>query len=234
MHEAGLTDASLINKPILKGFPDKPALCFPQQAQFHPIKYLNGLVKAIIQYGGEIYTNSPVIEIKDKENFQVITNNKNKVEAHKVVIATNAPIYDNSYTFAKQNPQRSYVIAASIPKGSLYQALYWDTEQPYHYIRIQSLNDEEELLIVGGEDHRTGKNPTNPIELFINLEQWSRRVFPQMQDILFKWSGQIQEPSDYKAFIGELAGDYQNAYIATGDSGNGITHGAIAGMLLSD
>jgi Rieske Fe-S protein len=52
--------------------------------------------------------------------------------------------------------------------------------------------------------------------------------------VVSRWSGQILEPVDSLAFIGRNPLDAPNVFIATGDSGNGMTHGAIAGLLLRD
>ena len=64
-------------------------------------------------------------------------------------------------------------------------------------------------------------------------EQWARKRFPGMKDIVYKWSGQVMEPLDSLAFIGRNPGD-DDIYIVTGDSGNGMTHCTRAGMLISD
>lgn len=55
-----------------------------------------------------------------------------------------------------------------------------------------------------------------------------------IEDVALRWSGQVMEPADAVAFIGRNPGDSPNVYIATGDSGDGMTHGTIAGMLLTD
>jgi glycine/D-amino acid oxidase-like deaminating enzyme len=110
---------------------------------------------------------------------------------------------------------------------------------PYHYVRIQKIHDDGEnydLLIVGGEDHQTGNHLSdNDIEKrYSRLESWTRDHFP-IEGIEYQWSGQVMEPKDSIAFIGHNPGDDRdNIYIATGDSGNGITHGTIAGILLTD
>ena len=109
-------------------------------------------------------------------------------------------------------------------------ALYWDTEDPYHYVRLQPMADHD-VLIVGGEDHKTGQG--NPNASFAKLEKWARDRFANISAIEFKWSGQVLEPVDLVAFIGRNPGD-KNVYIATGDSGMGMTHGTIAGVLLTD
>jgi len=112
------------------------------------------------------------------------------------------------------------------------RALYWDTGDPYHYVRLQRENGHD-VLIVGGEDHKTGQ-ANDGQERFARLEQWTRQRFPQSLEVQYRWSGQVMEPVDGIAFIGRNPLDDDNVYIATGDSGQGMTHGTIAGMLLSD
>jgi Rieske Fe-S protein len=89
-----------------------------------------------------------------------------------------------------------------------------------------------EVLIVGGEDHRTGQADDTE-ERFTRLERWIRERVPAAQDVLYHWSGQVLEPADSLAFIGRNPGD-EHVFVATGDSGQGMTHGAIAGILLTD
>lgn len=217
-----------------------PCLKFPNQATFHPLKYLHGLCRAIISHGGRIYTNTQVTEI-DKKGVSV---GSNFVHADHIVVATNTPINNVVTMHTKQFPYRTYVIGAKIPKDIINHALWWDTgeqdsvwhTQPYHYVRIQSLDDEHDLLIVGGEDHKTGQSGKENIaesERFNYLEGWARHRFPFMKEITYKWSGQVMEPIDALGFIGRNPGD-DNIYIVTGDSGNGMTHAAIAGILIPD
>jgi nitrite reductase/ring-hydroxylating ferredoxin subunit len=131
----------------------------------------------------------------------------------------------------KQAAYRTYVIGVRIPRGSVTRALYWDTPDPYHYIRLAD-SDSHEVLVVGGEDHKTGQADDTE-ERFNRLEAWTRERFADAGEIEFQWSGQIMEPVDSLAFIGRNPGE-QNVYVATGDSGNGMTHGTIAGILLTD
>jgi len=96
--------------------------------------------------------------------------------------------------------------------------------------------DDYEILIIGGEDHKTG-NENDIEERHEHLESWAKLRFP-IEKVLYKWSGQVMEPIDSLAFIGTNPANEKetndNIYIATGDSGNGMTHGTIAGILLSD
>lgn len=219
-----------------------PFLKFSNQAQFHPLKYLLGISEAVINYGGKIFTQTHASDI---EKNSVITSDNKIIEADNIVIATNTPISNKVIIHTKQAPYRSYVIAAKIPKGKLPKKLWWDTgnqnspwpTHPYHYIRIQNYNDEYDLLISGGEDHKTGQTGKEnvPEEVRYNkLHEWTRLHFPFIEDIVCRWSGQVQEPVDYLAFIGKNPMDYDNVFIATGDSGNGITYGTLAGIILND
>jgi nitrite reductase/ring-hydroxylating ferredoxin subunit len=112
------------------------------------------------------------------------------------------------------------------------QILLWDTPDPYHYVRIQLLEDHD-VLIVGGEDHKTGQ-ADDMDERWRCLEEWTRERFPMVEGIEFRWSGQVMEPVDGMAFIGRNPLDAENVYVVTGDSGNGMTHGTLAGILLTD
>jgi nitrite reductase/ring-hydroxylating ferredoxin subunit len=131
-----------------------------------------------------------------------------------------------------------------VPKGSITKALYWDTAQEaglaqrlgptaYHYLRLESLSGQSDLLIVGGEDHKTGQADDSEVR-WARLESWARARFPMMNTVEYRWSGQVMEPVDGIAFIGRNPGFGHNVYVVTGDSGNGMTHGTIAGILLTD
>lgn len=232
--KAGLHEVVLLASHTITGFPTQPVLHFPHQAQFHPIKYLKGLAKIITENGGFIYTHTVATEIKHGKIIQIKTNRSATISANRVVIATNAPIFDKSFTFAKQTSCRSYVIAGLIPRHSLKHALYWDTAEPYHYMRLQPYSDTEDVVIIGGEDHRTGKKMPDKNAPFRALESWGRTHLPAMTRIIYQWSGQIQEPADLLAYIGRVNTSEKNVFIVTGDSGNGMTHGSIAGCLISD
>ncbi len=136
------------------------ALCFLNQAQFHPLKYLNGLCKAIEQKGGKIFTGTHASKI----NHEGITTAEGfTVKAKHVVVATNSPVNNLFTMFEKQYAYRTYVIGALVKKDSLPKALWWDTGDfksnskipPYHYVRTHPYNLQYDLLISGGEDHPT-------------------------------------------------------------------------------
>jgi glycine/D-amino acid oxidase-like deaminating enzyme/nitrite reductase/ring-hydroxylating ferredoxin subunit len=248
-HKAGINTTEILEKAPLQSFNTGPCIRFPNQGQFQPLKYLRGLYYAIIRNEGQIFTETHVQEI-NSDGIKTIDDYT--LKARNIVIATNAPIIDKtSKIYDKQNAFRTYVIGARIRKGAVPTALYWDTGNqnsenlvaPYHYVRIQKrdnddVNDDKnyDLLIIGGEDHQTGNfSSDDDIEKrYSRLESWAKDRFP-IEAIEYRWSGQVMEPQDSVAFIGHNPGDNRNnIYIATGDSGNGITHGTIAGILLTD
>jgi glycine/D-amino acid oxidase-like deaminating enzyme/nitrite reductase/ring-hydroxylating ferredoxin subunit len=219
---------------------DSPSLWFPNQAQFHPLKYLYGLCRAIINCGGKIYTDTQVKEISKTG----VKTDRFTVTANHIVVATNTPINDWVTMHTKQVPFRTYVVGARVPAGTIEPALYWDTgdqeskwfTKPYHYVRIQPVDENYDLLIVGGEDHKTGQSQKDEIteeQRFNLLETWAREHFPTIHDFSYRWSGQVIEPIDSAAFIGKNPGD-DNIYIATGTSGNGMTYGTMAGIIIPD
>jgi Rieske Fe-S protein len=132
----------------------------------------------------------------------------------------------------KQAAYRTYVVASEVPKNAYPGFLLWDMEDPYHYVRVVR-GKARDLLIVGGEDHKTGQ-ATDMAERYRRLEAWASRVFSPLGPFRYRWSGQIMEPVDALAFIGRNPMDDDNVFIVTGDSGNGMTHGTIAGMLITD
>lgn len=154
------------------------------------------------------------------------------------MLATNTPINNKLSVHMKLKNVLSYAIAAEIPKNAYVDGLFWDseTDPAYHYVRfLKTANvNEPDFIIVGGEDHPIGIPQHCGPEIFRRLHNWAHQLWPAIGPIRYAWSGQIIEPVDGLAFIGRNPGDYDNVYIATGDSGNGITHGTIAGMLICD
>jgi nitrite reductase/ring-hydroxylating ferredoxin subunit len=169
------------------------------------------------------------------ENAWVHTSAGFRVFAKALVVATNTPVNDRFVIHTKQAPMRTYVVAYEVPAPELPRALLWDTGDPYHYVRWSRVrgNDSRALLIVGGEDHPTGEAHPEEAQRFQRLHTWTRERFDVVEGPRHRWSGQVLEPNDSLAFIGLNPGS-ERTFVATGDSGNGLTHGVIAGMLLRE
>jgi glycine/D-amino acid oxidase-like deaminating enzyme/nitrite reductase/ring-hydroxylating ferredoxin subunit len=231
-HRAGLHNVAKIGRAPLS-FDTGPCLRFPNQGQFHPLKYLAGLAEAIERGGGRIFTGTHATGIEGGSDARVFSKS-GIVKARHIVVATNAPINDLVVVHTKQAPYMTYVIGVPVPRHSVTTALYWDTGDPYHYVRLQpGIDAQHDLLIVGGEDHKSGQ-ADDIDQRHGRLEAWARERFPSMGEVTHRWGGQVMEPVDGLAFIGHNPLDKDNVYTVTGDSGNGMTHGTIAGSLLTD
>lgn len=216
-----------------------PVLTIEKQGTFHPTKHLAGMVNYLSKQGNfEAYTNTRYVSHKrenDKLQVSVKGNNGDDftISADSIVLATNMPPYKISHVI-KQHYMRTYAIALAMPKDSYSDVLLYDNNDPYVYVRKTAHPDStKEYLIIGGEDHKVGlESQESYPEHFENLEAWARRMFPFCQTVDYKWSGQIVENSEGLAHIGQT-GDPQE-YIVTGDNGNGLTHGTLAGKLIVD
>jgi glycine/D-amino acid oxidase-like deaminating enzyme/nitrite reductase/ring-hydroxylating ferredoxin subunit len=231
-HRAGLNNVTKVSGAPISDFATGPALLFPRQGQFHAGKYLLGLAQAASRRGTRIFTGCHVSEFVGGNAAHVKTTEGYTVRAQAIAVCTNTPVNDRVAVHTKQMPYRTYVIAGQVPSDYVTPALYWDDGDPYHYIRTQKL-DGSDYLIIGGEDHKTGQ-AFDFDSRFADLERWARERWPRMGEVEYRWSGQVMETDDYLAFIGRNPLDADNVYIATGDSGMGMTHGTIAGMLISD
>jgi glycine/D-amino acid oxidase-like deaminating enzyme/nitrite reductase/ring-hydroxylating ferredoxin subunit len=213
------------------------SILYPGQAQFQPLKYLLALCRIIEKEGSKIFVNTHAKEI---DHTGIISDKGFSVKADHVVVATNAPVNDKWAMMLKQWAYRSYVIGATVKKGSLPESMWWDTgdqsqeSSAYHYVRLHRYNNEYDLLISGGEDHIAGKSPLGSEEEHYRvLENWTRKKFPII-DVVSKWSGEVLVPMDTIAYIGRNRFDRDNVYIITGDSGIGMTYCTIGGILISD
>jgi glycine/D-amino acid oxidase-like deaminating enzyme/nitrite reductase/ring-hydroxylating ferredoxin subunit len=239
-HRAGFVDAAFVERASLASFDTGRALRFPRQAQFHPLRYLDGLAQAFERHGGRIACGSHAAEITGGASAYVRMSDGPVVFATSIVVATNVPINDRLVIHTKQAPYMTYVVGLDLD-GPAELALYWDTRQradepqggeaPYHYARIVELGDRN-VLIVGGEDHKSGQSDDADLR-YQRLERWARERWPMAGALRYRW-GQVMEPNDRLAFIGRNPADDDNVYICTGDSGNGMTHGTIAALLITD
>jgi Rieske Fe-S protein len=151
-----------------------------------------------------------------------------------VVIATHTPLMGKtniasaSLFQTKLSLYSSYVLGGRVPKGTLPDALFWDTADPYHYLRLDPHRDYD-YAIFGGQDHKTGQT-TNTEACYSALERTLNESIPGIQ-ITHRWSGQVIETHDGLPFIGETS---PRQFAATGYAGNGMTFGTLAGVMARD
>ena len=212
-------------------FDTGPALRFARQAEFHPLKYLRALAEAVIEMGGKIHTDVHVNGIEPGRPLRLKLDRDRTMTAHTAIDATNGAFTSMLHLPLRQATYRTYVLAFDIPHDMIPHALIWDTADPYHYIRVAKGKHGNEVLIVGGSDHRVGQG--DPSTKWDELEQWARQWIPAVGRVVARWSGQIVEPADGPAHIGKSP-DLDHVYVISGDSGNGLTHGTIAGLIIPE
>jgi len=209
-----------------------PAIRFANQLKFHPIKYLQALAKRAEGYGAQIFENSEVRVFADSPRSARTFSNT--VKYRHVIFATHMPLQGNMGTVSalllqtKLYAYSTYAIQASAPANSLPEMIWSDTADPFLYLRVDR-HDDRDVLILGGEDHKTGQK-TDTDQCFARLEKVMQSLVPGVS-IEARWSGQVIETPDGLPYIGDV-GDGQ--FLATGYSGNGYTFGTLAAMMARD
>jgi glycine/D-amino acid oxidase-like deaminating enzyme/nitrite reductase/ring-hydroxylating ferredoxin subunit len=205
---------------------------FDQQALFHPRQYLAGLSGIVPGGGSHVFENTTADEVTD--NPLTVKCGQHTIECGYVVIATHTPLAGKTNLVSATLLQSklalytSYVVGGTLPRGTVPHGLYWDTADPYYYLRVEPGNGRD-YAIFGGKDHKTGQ-ADDTRQCYESLEQMARKVFPQLE-VTDRWSGQIIETNDGLPYIGETS---ERQFVSTGDAGNGMTFGTIAAMMARD
>jgi glycine/D-amino acid oxidase-like deaminating enzyme/nitrite reductase/ring-hydroxylating ferredoxin subunit len=223
--QCGIEMEMIPEVPLLK---DKRAgILYRNQGQFHPLKYLQGLLRVLKELNVQIFEETQITEFQEEGKSVLLRTDAGlEINAKKVIVATDSPVNHLFSIHTKQFAYRTYAISLKCPSSPEKPILLSDTESPYHYVRFF-----ENQMIVGGEDHRVGHEPEH--DPFKALERWARENFEGLGEVSYTWSGQIFEPADKLPYIGASPGQ-KNVFIATGFSGQGITNGTIASLLLTD
>lgn len=205
-------------------FATEETLVLPHQATFHPLRYLNALAIAASREGVRIHENTPALRVTDGDPCVVELEEGRSVRAKHVFHATHSPA-GISVLQAEMTNYRSYALAARVRK-TVPSGLFFDTAQPYRYIRRHRIEGEE-LVLIGGADHKTGKGA--PKEAMRSLERYARQRF-DVSDIVARWSAQIYESSDGLPYIGWSPGG-SHSIVATGFAGDGMVFGTLSAMI---
>lgn len=220
-------DVRLVDRVPLP-FKVHKALVLPNQAQFHPLKHLIGLARFVDGEGSYVFHKSPMRDYEDNTPCKLALD-KGMVTATDIILATHTPMGIWATLQTRLVPYHSYVMAVAL-NGPAPAGLFWDTADPYHYIRRFS-PDEGDVLIIGGADNKTGQLRETQ-ERFEQLDYYIREHF-DVREIQYHWSDQFFEPADGLPYIGKGPGA-EHVYVATGYSGTGMTYGTAAAMLISD
>ncbi|MGZ3871266.1 MAG: FAD-dependent oxidoreductase [Mucilaginibacter sp.] len=205
------------------------ALEFDGQAQFHPLKYLQGIENAYIKAGGVLLKNTMIDELSSDEGIHTAKAGGVSLKAKNIIYATHIPPGITSFSF-RCAPYRSYVLGVKLKNDNYPDALIYDMEEPYHYFRRHEIEGQK-LLLAGGNDHKTGHD--DPEKAFEDLEKYIRKHY-QVSSVKYKWSSQYYIPVDGFPYIGQMPEAAEGIYCATGYNGNGMMLGSIAAKIVSD
>jgi glycine/D-amino acid oxidase-like deaminating enzyme/nitrite reductase/ring-hydroxylating ferredoxin subunit len=210
---------------------NRPGVRFANQARFHPLKFLAGLLPLVNGDGSHVFEESDVVEFEDEPKG--VRTAQGSVSCGYVVIATHVPLMGQASLVgatlfqSKLAPYTSYAVGARLGDPTP-EAVFWDTADPYNYLRIDRF-DGEVYAILGGQDHKTGQADDTQ-DRFRRLADLLHQVWPEAT-IVDRWSGQVIETHDGLPFIGETG---PGQFIATGFSGNGMTFGVLSAMMARD
>ncbi len=209
--------------------PFKKAISIANQAQFHPLKYLRGLLKAYMAAGGNIVEHTRIAKVSTENENHIAEANQMTIRAKNIIYATHMPPNINAMNLVCA-PYRSYVLGVKLQSGEYPDDLIYDLEEPYHYFRTHTVAGEK-LLFAGGNDHKTGHE--DPEKQIADLEKYLRKHF-YISSVKYKWSSQYYIPVDGFPYIGQLPFTAKGIYCATGFNGNGMMLGSVAAKILSD
>ena len=203
------------------------------QAQFHPVKYMQGLASAVEKYGGLIFTNSLVTDVKKTDNGYISYSGEYKINSKYVVIATHYPFINfPGFYFSKMYQTTSYAIAIQT-ESKLFDGMYINTKEPIYSFRTIKDGDKR-LLIISGGNHKTGFSPESNLNFGYNcLEEEAKKLYPDCK-ILYKWNTRDCITLDKIPYIGEFSHIMPNMYVATGFNKWGMTSSNVAANIISD
>ena len=205
---------------------------FANQAKFHPLNYLAGLLERLPGKKCHVFERSEVTQVEDKS--LTVKTKRGSVACKYLVIATHVPLQGTASTLSaalfqsKLALYTSYALGAKLPKGTVPEALFWDTSQPYQYLRVDE-HPRHQYAIFGGEDHKTGQEGDTE-KRFQKLEELFS-AYLSGAEVKHRWSGQVVETNDGLPLIGEIA---ERQFISTGYAGNGMTFGTLGAMMACD
>lgn len=196
-------------------FTIKRALCFPDQASFHPLKFLEALSSTLT-----IFEQTPVLSVKG----HTLTTPNGQITAKKIIFACHYPFpLIPGYYFSRMYQDRSYVLA--LCQAPSLEGMYLGIDNGG-----LSLRTTAQYLLLGGQSHRTGKPRNSPYE---TLASSAHYLFPESR-VICQWSAQDCITLDSLPYIGQFSHKTSDWYIATGFGKWGMTLSMVSALLLTD
>ena len=190
------------------------AVAFPNQAKFHPLKFLAELSKSL-----HIYEHTKAQELSG----HFVTTDHGVIRAEKIIVATHFPILNkHGGYFLKMYQHRSYVLA--LAHAAISDGMYVDEANSG-----LSFRTHQNFLLLGGGGHRTGKQGGN----YMELREFAAKYYPASHEA-YHWATQDCMTLDGMPYIGQYSKHTPNLYVATGFNKWGMTSAMVAALLLRD
>ena len=204
---------------------------FKNQAQFNPIKYINGLCDCIIKNNGEIYTNTTVYDVKKAGNIFSTFTIGGTIQSKYVILASHYPFinFPGMYFF-KMYQSSSYVIGVDTKK-TLFNGMYITASEPVYSFRTAYYKGKK-ILLLGGLGYKTG-TPVTYEQSYGALENYAKQLYPNCE-ILFRWDTRDCITLDKIPYIGPFSSTMDNFYIGTGFNKWGMTTSNVAANIVCD
>lgn len=208
-----------------------PAVRYARQGRISAPRYLAGLADAVQRRGVRLHGDTQVAQVEGGSDTGVTLGDGRRIRANAIVVAANVAFDPDLGLTMEQAACRTYVIALRIDAGAVPDVLCWVGPPPGRYVRMAHEADGH-WLVLGGEDRADGEG--DAAERFDALEAWARAHFPMTGPVDHRWSGRLVHPRDSLAGIGRNPDLPDNVFLSTGDSGNGLTHGTLTGLILPE
>lgn len=210
----------------------KAAVIMKNQYQFHPLKYLAFMVDEFQKDGGLIFEETTAKDIERNDGLSLRTKAGNKVSCDNIICSSHYPFYDGyGHYYARMYAERSYVLAIKA-KSDFPGGMYINAEDPTRSLRYVKDGEGNRLILVGGENHKTGKDE-NTNEKYKALKDFAEETFG-IEKILNKWSTQDLTTLDKIPYVGQITSEEENVYIATGFRKWGMSNSTAAALMLAD
>lgn len=207
------------------------AVQFKNQAQFNPLKYLNGLANSIIKNNGNIFTNTTVYDIKHTDDIFYTFTPNGVISSRYVILASHYPFINfPGIYFFKMYQSSSYVIGVDTKK-TLNNGMYISASSPTYSFRTANYNGIK-ILLLGGSGHKTG-SPSSYENTYGALESYAKQLYPNCE-ILFRWDTRDCITLDKIPYIGRFSNTMNNIYVGTGFNKWGMTSSNVAANIVCD
>lgn len=207
------------------------AVQFQNQAQFNPIKYLNGLANSITKNHGEIYTSTTVYDVKHSDDMFYTFTPNGVISSKYVILASHYPFINcPGIYFFKMYQSSSYVIGIDTKK-TLNNGMYITASSPTYSFRPANYNGRK-ILLIGGSGHKTG-TPLSYEDTYGALENYAKQLYPNCE-ILFRWDTRDCITLDKIPYIGRFSNTMDNIYVGTGFNKWGMTSSNVAANIVCD